>query len=89
MPSAFALLSLITSSYLFGACTGTSAVLSPFRSAVPALPAALIDRGKPFNRGSAIATSSVNAARAEAGIVCSVGRSCRGRARCPCTVETL
>jgi hypothetical protein len=38
---------------------------------------------------SALALVSMDAGRAEADIVCSVGTSCRARARFPCIVEML
>ena len=44
---------------------------------------------KVLNMDSALATSSVDAARVEAGIAYLAGKSCRARARCPCIVEML
>jgi hypothetical protein len=42
-----------------------------------------------LNMDGALAPSSMDAVRAEADIVCSVGTSCRARARFPCIVQML
>jgi hypothetical protein len=44
---------------------------------------------KSLNMDSALATSSVDAARVAAGIAYLAGKSCRARARCPYIVEML